>query len=90
MLGKMRDVFDDDVWKKVMQDAGIREAYFRPARAAKYLDKSERTLETMRRQRKGPSFIRLHAGRGGVYYPKSELDKWLQSHLIECDGGTAE
>lgn len=63
-----------------MDDANLRAAearqgspYLNTKQAAHHLGLSPRTLETMRRLRKGPPF-RRHGG--GVRYHIDELDAW--------------
>lgn len=57
--------------------------YLRPAEAARYIGHSESTLAKLRMRHMrehGPAFIK----RGGVVrYRRSDLDDWMQSHLIK-------
>lgn len=47
-----------------------------PEEAARYLGLSERGLETMRRQKRGPKYARI--GERIVRYDVRELDAWLR------------
>jgi len=49
------------------------------AEAAKELNVSQRTLETLRYRGDGPRFVRV--GRRTVRYPADELDRYVQTRL---------
>jgi len=52
--------------------------------AALWLNLSERTLERMRQQRKGPSFVRW--GARCVRYRLSDLRAYRDANLVKCGG----
>ena len=52
-------------------------SWLRPNEAAIYTGVAERTLENMRRERRGPRYSRL--GHSLVRYSVADLDEWLRS-----------
>jgi hypothetical protein len=54
------------------------------AGAALFLKISERTLERWRRNRTGPSYVRLSAR--AVRYRVADLRRFRDGHTIECEG----
>jgi predicted DNA-binding transcriptional regulator AlpA len=55
------------------------------ASAALFLALSERTLERWRRDRTGPSFIRMSAR--AIRYRLSDLRAWRDGRTVVCDDG---
>ena len=58
-----------------------QEQYLDTARAAELACCSPRTLEKMRRERRGPAFVRV--SRRKVLYRRSDLDSWLAARRVE-------
>jgi predicted DNA-binding transcriptional regulator AlpA len=58
------------------------------ASTALFLGLSERTLERWRRDRTGPSFLRLSAR--AIRYRLSDLRTWRDARAVVCDGPGAE
>ncbi len=52
----------------------------RPAEAASFLRKSERTLESDRRSGRGPKYLKLGL-RGPIVYPQQFLDEYVTQHV---------
>ena len=57
-------------------------AYVKTPQAAQMLQVSQRTLESWRRQRRGPSFIRL--GNHLCLYAVEELQRYLSENTVQC------
>lgn len=56
--------------------------YLKTAQAAERVHRKVSTLETWRRERRGPPFIRVM---GQVLYDEEALDAWLAQHQVEFD-----
>ncbi|UKJ74257.1 helix-turn-helix transcriptional regulator [Azospirillum brasilense] len=54
--------------------------YLTEHEAAELTRLSTRTLQRLRQNGKGPSFIRLSARR--LVYDRSDLESWLKSHMV--------
>ena len=50
--------------------------------AAKILNLSRRTLQTMRQEGTGPAFIKLSERR--LAYEKSEIERWISARRVTC------
>lgn len=57
-----------------------RKKYLKTAQAAKRVHRQVSTLETWRRERRGPPFIRVM---GQVLYDEEALDDWLAQQQVE-------
>lgn len=53
------------------------------AQAAAMLGVQQRTLEIWRKEGRGPRYLRLAGKRSRVLYKVSDLEAWLDSHLVE-------
>lgn len=58
-----------------------------PAQAAPMLGVQQSTLDLWRKQHKGPRYLRLGGKRSRVLYKVSDLEAWLDSHLVDVETG---
>lgn len=62
--------------------------YMTTEQAAKYLNLSPRTLETMRWRGSGPPFAKLSPGRSGrIVYDRDRVDEWIAERMRESTTG---
>jgi excisionase family DNA binding protein len=60
-----------------VSDIAERREWFAPDEAGEYLRISEKTLENLRAQGRGPAFCRI--GNRLVRYRRADLDSWLEA-----------
>jgi predicted DNA-binding transcriptional regulator AlpA len=65
----------------------LRESLLSPEDLAQNLGLSPATLADWRSQGKGPAYLK--AGRR-IWYPKTHVDRWIQSQIRETSNGTEE
>jgi len=58
--------------------------YVSPSEASALTSIPLKTLEAMRSKRTGPPYVKIGSS---VRYPLRDLRAWMQSHLVQTEGG---
>lgn len=69
---------------KTPNNTSVPPEYVSPAEAAALTAIPMKTLEGMRSKRTGPPFVKIGSS---VRYPLRDLRAWMQSHLVQTEGG---
>lgn len=68
----------------------MKQTALRPEQAAKYLGVTSRCLQDWRVRKVGPAYVKAgDQRRGTVLYRRSDLDAFLEAHLVDRSQPTA-